>query len=165
MANVGEPTYLTDLNSLLPATVRKATDTGRASTTSATADPDLSLTLDAGQNYILLGMIAYTGDPAGDLKGNFALPSGAVLAATYRAQGSGAAATSGSIVVDLQAGGTGTLFTFGALSTSSSLTALFLGSLYGGSGGTFSFNWAQASSNATATTLKAGSFLTLLKST
>lgn len=165
MANVGEPTYLTDLNSLLPTTVRKPADTGRTSTTSATADPDLSLTLEAGQNYVLLGMIAYTGDPAGDMKGNFSLPSGATLAATYRAQGSGASATAGSIVVDLQSGGTGTLFTFGCLSSSTALTGMFLGSVYGGSGGTFAFTWAQSSSNATATTLKAGSFLTLIKST
>jgi hypothetical protein len=58
--------------------------------------------------------------------------------------------------------GVGTGYVWGAIGVGSSLGAQFVGVMFSGVGGDFGFTWAQAVTNATATTVKAASFFTLV---
>jgi hypothetical protein len=164
MPNSGDIIYASDLTAAVAAVaalkVLKPGDTGRASLTTAAADPDLLINLPSGTYYTLVSNLIYNGDPAADLKGGFYVPSGGTFSGTIRAQGTAASATSGSIITDSQ--GPSGSFGFGCLSTATNLTALVVGVVYSGTGGNFGFQWAQATTSTTATTLKANSFLTLI---
>jgi hypothetical protein len=157
---VGNPTYASDFSAALPTLIRKPADLGRTSVTAQSLDPDLQATLNAGLYYIVISNIIYNGDSTADWKGGIQAPSGGSFTGTIRAQAAGATATSGSIVTDVQ---TGTGFVAGCIGTGTSLTALIIGVLYTGTGGQFGLTWAQNSSVATATTVKANSFIALLQ--
>lgn len=159
----GDVIYAADLNAalaLLPVSVTKSADTGRTSTTTVSADPHLLITVPASKTYTMIAVIGFNGDSAGDMKGGFYVPSGGTITGTMRTQNATASATAGSIVTDLYSGSTG--FQFGCIGTGTSMTALCVATVASGTGGNLGFTWAQVSSSATATTVKAGSFITLL---
>jgi len=77
--NVGDVLSASDLNSWsVPLAVTKPADTGRNTTTSATADPDLTLPVAAGASYLFSATIQYKGgtNNASDAKFGISAPSG-----------------------------------------------------------------------------------------
>lgn len=165
MPNAGDTIFASDINAAVAAVaalkVLKPSDTGRVSTTTAAADPDLLINVPAGTYYTVVANIIYNGDATGDMRGGIYVPSGGSFNGTMRAQNSGATATSGSIVTDAQVA-TGS-FAFGCLGSGTNLTALVVGVLYSGTGGNMGWQWSQSVSTASpATTVKANSFITLI---
>jgi len=136
----------------------KASDTSRQSTTTLTADPDLSVTLLTGQYsyelFMLFDSVAagagfkfQSGGTAVDSRGTSpAVATGLVNAAAYGPK------------LESFVGGTLSYATVGT--TSNSNGVLYKGSLLVTTPGTFNITWAQVSSTASNTTLRAGSYLT-----
>lgn len=136
----------------------KASDTARQSTTTLTADPDLSVTLLTGQYsyelFMLFDSVAagagfkfQSGGTAVDSRGTSpADATGLVNAAAYGPK------------LESFVGGTISYATVGTGSNSNGV--LYKGSLLVTTGGTFNVTWAQVSSTASNTTLRAGSYLT-----
>lgn len=139
---------------------RKGTDTGRASNTTPSADPDLLIpNVPASTYYRLNAVVGYFADTTADMKGGLYGPSGASYAGTYQAPPSSATGTSGSMTYDFASFGTG--FIFGGTGTGNNIAAEFNGVLYSGTGGTVGFTWAQSVSSGTATTVLTSSYITL----
>lgn len=160
------------LRSMLPQTVRKTADTSRAATTTTTPDPHLTYDVEANAVYIWDGWIKYDGDTAADLNLDFTAPSGALGEWVGFGAGNpvtGASATP-TLRIDIQ-GGSGYLIrtettdvtsarSFGVLGTGIPLAIDLKGTLrVGSTAGTFSLDWAQILSSATATTLYTDSWL------
>jgi hypothetical protein len=136
----------------------KAVDTAITSNATLTADPDLQLTLLTGQyEYELFMLFDSVGAGAGfkfqsmgtavDSRGTSpAIASGLVNATAYGPK------------LESFVGGTITYSTIGISDDSNGV--LYKGSLLLTTAGTFGIEWAQAVSTASATTLRAGSYLT-----
>src|SRR5262249_54870488 len=80
--NPGDVLAAADVNEYLVNTkyAAKAADTSRASTTTLTNDPDLTVAVDASKSYELAMTLVYTATPStGDLKYAFTVPAGAVF--------------------------------------------------------------------------------------
>ncbi|WP_435613286.1 hypothetical protein [Streptomyces sp. bgisy159] len=124
--------------------VVKPSDTPRDTTTTPAADPALTLTVVANATYDveLLGVWTSGG---GGLKATWSVPSGATMVWTDN-DGVGVASASGSVTFNAT---TGTMFK-GTL-------------VVGANAGSITFLWSQNSSNASPTTLKAGSSLKLTR--
>ncbi|MFC7846119.1 right-handed parallel beta-helix repeat-containing protein [Streptomyces sp. NPDC057382] len=122
----------------------KPGDTGRASTIAPAADPDLTLPVEAGGIYDVECVAVWT-TGGGGFRATWAAPAGATMAWTDN-DGVGAS-TAGAVVTF--ASGTGTTFK-GTL-------------VVGATAGSLTLSWAQNTSNAAATTLKAGSALKLTR--
>lgn len=120
----------------------KSATTSRASTTTLTADPHLTVTVAANATYMMFCVLGYTPTGAGGLKYGWIFPSGATMQWTDN-DGAGQA-ISGTNILNAD-DGTGPT---GMLVTSST-------------GGTFALRWAQITSNSTATNLLAGCSLYL----
>ncbi|MFD5425204.1 hypothetical protein [Streptomyces sp. NPDC127084] len=144
------------LTSMLPLTAAKTGTTARASTTTATADPELQVSVEANAEYKFSAYIRYSGDTAGDLKCTFTGPSGSSGSWGARTMDTAATTSTG----NSQAVRTplGTVKSIGCISTSVPQTFNVEGRLItGASAGTFSFDWAQDTSNATGTGIEADS--------
>jgi len=139
-----------------PIYVKKPGATSRTNQTTAVADPDLTVTLPANQQYVFFADLVYSG--AVDMKGGFVVPTNGMWYGTIRAQGTPVTNTAGSIVTDAQTNGSFT-YTFGNLGTGTNLTAFCFGMVLSGDGGTFSFAWAQTSSSGTANTVRGNSIM------
>lgn len=166
MGSTVYPTYLTGqrltadlLTSGQTLNIIKAADTSRTTNVTPAADPDLVVTLAANRTYLLNSVIVYQGDAAGDMKGGITVPASGTIFGTVRAQGTTASSTAGSIVTDLQSGGTS--FGYGCLGAGTNMTALTVAVITTGVGGTLGFSWSQVTSSAVATIIKAGSFIAL----
>lgn len=135
----------------------KAADTARLSTTTLANDPDLQLTLLTGQYDYELFMLFDSVSAAAGFK--FSVDGTAV-----DSRGTSPASTTG--FVNAAAYGpklesfVGATITYGTVSnTSNSNQVLYKGSLLLTTPGTFGIQWAQGSSTASNTTLRAGSYL------
>lgn len=139
---------------------RKAASTNRNSTTTNTADPDITFSVVNGAIYEVDGFLIYSGDPAGDLKIGFQGPVGATFSWAGTGQPASASSATGSVITDQQSiNGTG--FQLGCLS-GTNLTCKIKGLLRVGiNSGTFAMNWAQVVSNANDTIMAADTFMTL----
>ncbi|MFD5631578.1 hypothetical protein [Streptomyces sp. NPDC127072] len=165
------------LRSMLPQWARKTADTARAATTTTVADPHLTFEVEAGAVYGWDGWLKYDGATGGDLGVAFGVPSGSL--GEWRGIGPGVLrvisftdAASPVVTVDTAAS-TGYLMrvetndvnalrTFGALGVGTGLTVSMDGTLrVGPTAGTFSLNWAQRTSDATATTVYTDSWIKL----
>lgn len=124
--------------------VQKAADTSRASTVTAAADPHLTLTLAANAVYDV-ECVAVWSTGGGGLRATWTVPSGATMTWT---DNDGVGVTSAAGVVTFS-GTTGTTFK-GTLTTA-------------GTAGSITLQWAQSTSNAAATILRAGSALKLTR--
>lgn len=159
---------------MLPKTARKTADTSRSATTTTTADPHLTFTVDANAVYTWYGWVKYDAPIAGDLNLDFSAPSGALgewvgLGAGNPVTGASATPT---LRIDIQ-GGSGYFIrtettdvtsarSFGGLGTGITLGVSLNGTLrVGSTAGTFSLDWAQFASDATATTLYTDSWITM----
>ena len=149
------------LSSAQAVTVRKTADTSRSATTTTTADPHLALEVEANAVYIWDGWVKYFADPAADLTVDFTVPSGSL------GEWNGFAAASGTTGVAVTTG-----YMIRTESNDVSQPRNYYGTTDGQHGlilhgtlrtsttaGTFSLDWAQGTSSATATVLYTDSWL------
>ena len=162
------------LTSSQPMTARKTSDTSRASTTTTTADPELTFELVANGVYIWDGWLKYTGIAAGDINIDFTIPTGALGEYTAFGAGRGVISATGTPGV-LQANTADTngymirtesndisqARSFGAIA-GTDFSLLMSGIVrVSTTAGTFALEWAQAVSDATATVVYTDSWMRL----
>lgn len=139
---------------------RKSLDESVTSSTTAQNDDTLVLAVRANSTYRFTCLVAYTGNPTGDIKIGFATPAGSIC---YWAGKGPSTADDGYGTVgaskhsaSLDEAGATTSYA----GSTSALAILVEGVLIVGStSGNLTLQWAQNTSNGTATTVKAGSFL------
>ena len=165
------------LRSMQSQVARKTADTARAATSTAVADPHLFFEVEANAVYIWHGWIKYDASTAGDIGIDWTAPSGAL--GEWRGWGPGVnrivgatdatppviqADTSAATgyMVRIESNDVTSLRTFGGLGAGNLLTMSLDGTLrVASTGGTFSLDWAQRTSDATATTLYTDSWISL----
>lgn len=159
----GQRVTAAQLTAAQPLEAWKAGDTTRASSTTTSADPDLTLNVEAGARYKLTGALFYGARSDTDLKFGWSAPAGAVLTWHGHCQATATSGTTGDAIYDVQSISTTAYAPGGAAADNTTIMVVLLhGELVvGGSAGTFSLNWAQNTSNATGTVLKANSHITL----
>jgi hypothetical protein len=164
------------LRSMLPMVARKTADTSRAATTAATADPHLQFEVEANAVYAMDGWIIYDSPTAADINVDWSAPSGSDGQWTAIAVGhSPVIGVSSGVVLQtdtqdargylirVEANDLTSARSYGGLGTGSTpLTMHLKGTLrVGPTSGVYSLDWAQFSSNATATTVYTDSWLRL----
>jgi hypothetical protein len=146
--------------SMLPISAAKTVSTSRASNTTATADPELQALVEANAQYEFTAYIRYSGDPTGDLKCAFTGPASS--SGSWGARTMDTAATTSTGASQAIRTPIGTTKSIGNISTSAPQTFNVQGRLITSSTpGTFSFDWAQDVSNATATVIESDSWMML----
>ena len=154
----GQVLTASDVNTwFVPLAVYKAGDTARNSTTSLTADPDLTVSVAASAVYDVNLVLVYTGASAANFfQWDFDVPASAVFQYLQIYQNS-----AGNTATESQAAGTS-----GSWANTTGV-GNFLGMTMAGTlivsatPGTFDLKWAQHASGATNTTLRKGSKMTL----
>lgn len=143
------------LNAAIGLRAAKAADLPRATNTTLTADTDLAVAVAANSRYLVTISLLYKGAATntGDLKIGFSVPSGATLPGQFLGIGNPLGVgigpvTAASVLVSY---GNGTSNPLACQVTATLVTSTTAGSLI--------LTWAQNTSNATATTLMAGSSL------
>lgn len=143
-------------------TAIKPSDTTKNNNSTIAADPDLTLELLPNSRYLVKLVGVVDGSNTADIKWNFTIPAGAtgyqqpdgLAVATTGTTGSmneAASLWTATPAIATAGVGTKTMFTpQGILIT-------------GATGGTFTFNWAQSTADATDTTLFAGSTLSVVR--
>lgn len=177
----GQRLRASTLRDMLPKTARKTADTSRSATTTVSADIHLQFPVEANAVYEWWGWIKYDAPAAGDLNIDFSVPSGALGEWTAIGVGIGRVvgatdAATPVVQADTQAS-TGYMLrvestdvaaarAFGGLGTAGTpLTIDLKGTLrMGSTAGTFSLDWAQRVSDATATTIYTDSWITMIRS-
>jgi len=161
--SVGAPVGAADMNEYFVNTkfATKPNDDSRASTATATNDPDLQLQVDANKLYLLeVHLVIYSPVGGGNFKCGFNAPAGSIL------YGSGFChdpAGSGNVVLYSYDSTVNGLFTGVNAGNSNGVTGLndtfmISGILdTAGTAGTLALKWAQSSSNGNSTTLRGGS--------
>lgn len=147
--------------------IMKSSDTARQSTTALAADPELVVTGKVNQRYHVRGVIFYVLTAGGNTDGlriGFDVPSGATLKVTAQGpkDGSTGSASDGQFGAMIDGDDDTTNYYGGGAGTEMGIQIegyLEMGTV----AGDLEFLWAQRNSNATDTTVKAGSFLTLEK--
>lgn len=152
------------LNEMQPLYVEKSADQSIASSTANTNDNALLVPVAANAKYIVSGMLLYSAHSSADIKIGWSGPSDATFDWIIHAQttATGGVASNG-VVVDRQVIGNSAfpLGGFGAENTTY-MTAPLTGRLVTSStAGTLQLNWAQQTSNGTASIMRAGSWLML----
>lgn len=164
------------LTSSQPLVARKTSDTSRSATTTTTADPHLQFDVLANAVYVMDGWIKYDGPAAGDLNIDWTAPTGAL--GEWMGLGAGAspvvsANTTPALISDSQSSRGYLIRTettdvtsarsYGCIGTGGTqLSVAFWGVLrVGATAGTYSLDWAQLVSDATALTLYTDSWLRL----
>lgn len=139
--------------------VMKLSNLARASTTTLTADPNLSMAVVAGTDYWVTAYLFYNGPTqataTGNIKLNFDAPAGSTF--DWVSDGLGGAtvdANAGIDIVSRTLQSLGSTPAPGTIGTSTPLTVLVKGLLrVGPTSGNFFLQWAQEISSATAVTL------------
>lgn len=141
---------------------RKPEDTPRSSTTTATDDPHLAVTVAPNAVYTVECYIAYIANTVGDIRIGFTAPSGSVGAYATRGPELGAGVTTTTAQVRIQSLlDFTTTIPMGGQSTSHS-SAHPIGTLVtGANGGSFALRWCQNVSDPGATTIYAHSWMKL----
>jgi len=140
--------------------VRKASSESRASNTTFADDTDLRITLAAGTKYHIRGRGFFKSGSSGGFKYQGAYSGTTtgigVLASRSNVSAATSAANPFNLATEGQPSGTNTTASGGVGSFEIDMI------VETNAGGTFSIQWAQNSSNATATTMMAGSYLSYL---
>lgn len=157
--SVNETFTSSDANEFLAqqiVVIKTSTESVTSSTT-VQDDNELSMTLNANSNYWLDGLLINDGAAAGDFKLQFVVPSGTIR---WLADGPDSSAASTTDIVDRN-WKAGSLTTIMGCIASGTSTILPVNGIIrtAASGGTFKLQWAQGTSNATATRVFADSFL------
>lgn len=138
--------------------VIKPSNESVSNSTSFQNDDHLMVQVEANTNYWVVCQLLYTGATTGDLRMGYSAPSGSIFAWMTDAIAAGATSTTDIISRTMQ-----TLDSVDAIAGSvggSDSVAIGKGILrVGNVGGTFRFRFAQGTSNATSTTVLAGSIL------
>lgn len=153
-----EPTA-DDLNKLVPLRAFKPSDVAIANSAALTADADLVLTVSANAEYEITVHAIYTAGGTGLFQVGFSGPAAATfdwvalgLANSVTASDSGSYTALARAIGDSK--------NLGAAGAGTPVVARIQGRLVTSStAGAFTFKWAQAVSNATGTTVKAGSYM------
>jgi hypothetical protein len=152
---------------------RRTTNATRTSTITPTADTQLTWSVEANSVYALEGVLFYSGP--GDFLMGWTFPSG--TAGTWQGLGNGTTVVSGTAGGGTQQDTTSSWGytvrtettdladnrTYGGISSTGFAVQVRATIRTGGTAGTFALQWAQGTSNATATTLFTDSRLTLEK--
>lgn len=149
------------LQEIAPWTAWKSADTPRSNTTTLANDPDLSVPVVANGSYLFLCGLFAAGAAisTGDLKVTFTWPAGG----NGKWWSAGFATASATPNFNVARTASGSTVAFGVNGASSS-GAILLGSLLNGStAGSLTLQWAQNTSNATATTLQANSGILVVR--
>lgn len=138
----------------------KTVTTSRASTVTLTADPDFTWSVEANALYEVFINCQWTGADTGDYQIGFTGPSGAGMIWNSSALSASATLYTNDNVFT---GAMGTTVGHGIIA-GSPVPLVVTGLLdTAATAGTFSFRWAQGTSNATATNLIAGSYARLTR--
>jgi hypothetical protein len=147
-------------NTYVTITAVKAADTSRSSTTTLTADPDLTFSVLANSKYLVRFALIITGGATEDFKFSVGGPASFTLnssiwyntgnTTTITGDDSPNDNTPDSVTIPCHATVPSTVWFDGYIATS-------------GTAGTVSIKWAQNTSGATATILKAGSYIAYRK--
>lgn len=155
---------------------RKTADTPRSATTTNTADPHLQFEVVANAVYRWFGWIKYDGATAADLVITFSTPASAL--GEWGGHGNGIVVVGASntptletdtirsngYLIRTETNDVNQFRTYGCLGVGNALGVLINGTLrVASTGGTFSLDWSQSVSNATATTLYTDSYISLLR--
>lgn len=138
----------------------KAVDTPRSNTTTLAADPDLGIPMAAAGNYFFVGALYATG-PAintGDLSVAFTWPTGS--AAWWATLGYNVSAATPNLNAVRTASGAPSGI---GVNAAAGTLAIIVGRCQASTAGNFQLEWAQNTSNATATVLKGGSWLVAIR--
>ncbi|MFD5682205.1 hypothetical protein [Streptomyces bacillaris] len=151
------------LNAMHPTFAFKPNHTDRASTTTFTADPDLVLPLAGSAVYRVEAWLNYGAGSTGDFKTSWQVPSGAT--GNRGVLGPGSTASDGgadNITARFGVHNFGTTVNYNGVrnSTGNMAFALETATIWTTSAGDISLLWAQNTSDATATRLGAGSYMT-----
>jgi hypothetical protein len=167
------------LRSMLPQTARKTADTQRSATTATVADPHLTFELEANASYTWWGWLKYSTSTLADINIDFTGPSG--LLGEWVGVGPGIVRVVGATdasppviqadtqestgyMVRLESTDVTSARAYGGLGTSAVITLDLKGTLrVGATGGTWSLDWAQRTSDATNTTVYTDSWISLLR--
>lgn len=142
-------------------TAFKPSDTARASTATAAADPHLTIASIPAGSYALEGWLPYESATAGDIKIGWTAPASATLAWSH--YGLAVAASVASAAINNAVYAVGDVQPAGTIGAGSPVALRPTGFLVVTTPGTLALTWAQNTSDATATTLRAGSWLKLAK--
>ena len=162
--NVGDVLGAADVNEYLVNTRVgvKPADTSRTSNAVLTADPDMVVTADASKTYEMLVTAVFNGPTAGGFQCNMICPNSTTFTGLgWELNGSTGLFVGGTVFQGLASG---FLLAPQHLTTvtGSDMAWTYSGTLTtAGSGGLVTFRWAQDTSNATSTILRAGSALRL----
>lgn len=160
----GTPITADLLRSMQPLFVAKTADQSVTSSTTNVNDTALALGVEADAEYVLTGLLLYSAHQDADIKCGWTGPTSAVMDWSCHAQTqAGTTAISAGFVADRQAIGATTFPLGGADATNTVvMTAWIRGRLdTAGTSGTLQLNWAQRTSNATSSIMRAGSWLML----
>lgn len=166
-AYAGQRITADQLNAMQPLYVEKAADQSVTSSTTNTDDTALLLPVEANAKYILTGMLLYSARSDTDIKIGWTAPTSATLdwIAHAQIQGGTTGIASSGIVVDRQIQGNSAFPLGGAAAENTTyMTATVSGRLVTSTtAGDLQLNWAQITSNATASIMRAGSWLMLTR--
>jgi cytochrome b len=139
--------------------VRGSDSAGRVNNTLANDDV-LTLAVEANAVYNLHAWLGFTALAAADFRAGWSVPAGSTLQWTPYTQNGGAASTVGGVITDRSSAATAQ--TSGGIGAGNIMTMLIFGTLrIGATAGSIILQWAQDTTNATGTVLKADSSLTL----
>jgi hypothetical protein len=141
---------------------RKTASQSVTNSTTLQDDTHMQLSVTANSTYRLEGYLIFNGAAsAANLKMGWSAPSGATLDWIGTGQNATATTTSGPVITNSQTIASNT-YQLGTIGTGTNMAALIKGLLIvGGTGGTFKLQWAQATANATATTMVQNSHIEL----
>jgi hypothetical protein len=144
----------------LPRAVRKAVDESVTSSITLQNDDELFLTADANAQYLVFGHVIYDGAAAGDISIAWSGPASATF--DWVSGGIQTGASTGVDTVSTSAQILSANPAIGAIGAGSNLVIPLQGILVtAGTAGTLQFRWAQNTSSATATRVRAGSVLAM----
>lgn len=155
----GDSITASKLQDMVPVYAVKNGDTSRASTITPTNDADLTLTLRPGVTYRVVAEIGCTGATAGDIRLCWAV-TGTITTITNRRIIGPQVATTDSTATSVKIQ-TGWALTSNVQYGTDGVAAGYIQETFivaaGASGGVLTLQWAQGTSNATGTVLKANS--------
>jgi hypothetical protein len=144
---------------------RKTGDTSRASSTTMTDDPHLTVSLAASAHYLIYAYLVYQAGTTGDINIGFSQPTGA--AGSWQGTGMGRDVTAsigtGGWTVRMNANDVSTtqLRSYGGDTTNQAVQVM--GIVRTSSAGAFTVQWSQAALDATATILRTDSWMQLTR--
>lgn len=153
----GQKLRASDLNNFLPIMARATADTSKTSNTTLGNVTGLAVAVAASTEYALDGYLAYTGNSTGDIKFAWTIPTGLT---GHWGISSDDTTTPGDLKTSIATAYT-TVITAGG----GSLNATVKGYMLTSNAGTLQLQFAQNTSDGTATVVKAGSWIRLTKLT